>query len=63
MRVLKTMGFKAFDALHIACAESGGADVLLTTDDAMVRRWRRLSRELRVPVENPLTWLQETQWQ
>ncbi len=26
-------GFHAFDALHLACAESGGADVLLTTDE------------------------------
>jgi predicted nucleic acid-binding protein len=61
-RVLKAMGFKGFDALHIAFAESAGADVLLTTDDAMVRRSRRLSRELAVPVTNPLTWLQETSW-
>ena len=28
--------YKHYDALHIACAESGGADVLLTTDDRML---------------------------
>ena len=27
------LGFQAFDALHIACAERAGAEVLLTTDD------------------------------
>lgn len=58
-RVLETLGFKQLDALHIACAESGGADVLLTTDDGMVRRARRLPHVLRVPVRNPLTWQQE----
>src|SRR4030042_3246596 len=30
---LSEFNFKSFDALHIACAEKGGADVLLTTDD------------------------------
>ena len=33
---LELLGFKRFDALHIACAESGGADILLTTDDRML---------------------------
>ena len=52
-------GFQAFDALHIACAESGGVDVLLTTDDHMVQRAERLSKQLTVRVVNPLTWLRE----
>ena len=56
---LEFLGFKLFDALHIACAESGGADVLLTTDDRMVRLAKRHSTQLQVPVENPHTWLQE----
>jgi predicted nucleic acid-binding protein len=60
--VLARLGFKGFDALHIACAESGGADVLLTTDDAMARRSRRLSHELSILVTNPATWLEETAW-
>src|SRR6185437_3034821 len=30
-RDLEAMGFAAFDALHLACAESAGAGVLLTT--------------------------------
>ena len=56
---LESLGFKHYDALHIACAESGGADVLLTTDDRMLRLAKRHSIQLRVPVENPYTWLQK----
>ena len=56
---LEGLGFKKFDALHIACAESGNADILLTTDDRMLRRAKRYGAQLRVRVENPYTWLQE----
>ena len=56
---LEVLGFYFFDALHLACAESGGADVLLTTDDRLFRLASRLSAQLRVHVENPLTWLKE----
>ena len=55
---LESLGFKHYDALHIACAESGGADVLLTTDDRMLRLAKRHSSQLQVRVENPYTWLQ-----
>jgi predicted nucleic acid-binding protein len=58
-RVLETMGFGVYDSVHIACAEIAGADVLLTTDDALIRRARRLQHELGVSVANPLTWLKE----
>lgn len=58
-RELTKIGLKAFDALHIACAESGGADVLLTTDDKLLRRARRHAAQLNVRVANPLTWLAE----
>src|SRR5579862_9303480 len=37
-RELEALGFQAFDALHIACAERASVDALLTTDD---RLWRR----------------------
>ena len=56
---LESFGFKHYDALHIACAESGGADVLLTTDDRMLRLAKRHSAQLQVQVENPYTWLQK----
>ena len=56
---LKSLGFKWLDALHIACAESSGTDILLTTDDRMLRRAKRFHSQLRVRVENPYTWLEE----
>ena len=56
---LESLGFKWLDALHIACAESGRADILLTTDDRMLRRAKRFRLQLRVRVENPYTWLEE----
>ena len=56
---LESFGFKSFDALHIASAESGAADILLTTDDRFVRRAKRVFEQLHVRVENPHTWLQE----
>ncbi len=56
---LAKLGFSAYDALHIACAEAGNAEVLLTTDDRMWRRARRHRDALRVSVENPTLWLME----
>lgn len=56
---LESLGFKRLDALHIACAEGCGADVLLTTDDGMLNRAKRFSAQLHVRVENPHIWLQE----
>lgn len=56
---LETLGFKHYDALHIACAENGEADILLTTDDRMLRLAKRHRAQLRLRVENPYTWLQE----
>src|SRR5437868_4741141 len=34
---LMRFGFRSADALHIACAEAAGAEVLLTTDDRLIR--------------------------
>ena len=56
-RDLEKLGFKQLDALHLACAERGNADVFLTTDDRLLRRAKRLSSKLRVQVENPYEWL------
>lgn len=58
-RELETWGIAAYDALHLACAESGGADVLLTTDDRLLRRSIARDSELHVRVANPLRWLTE----
>lgn len=50
-------GIPALDAIHLASAEIGGADVMLTCDDGLVRRSRRLRLALRVL--NPVAYLDE----
>jgi predicted nucleic acid-binding protein len=54
---LVPLGFKRFDALHIACAESGNVDVFLTTDDRLVKKAMAYQKILRVSVANPVIWL------
>jgi len=56
---LETLGLDAYDALHIASAEAGQADVFLTTDRALLRRTARMADALHIRVVNPLTWLRE----
>ncbi len=56
---LQALGFKAFHALHLACAESGGADVFLATDDRLLHQASRVTDRLLIHVENPLIWLRE----
>lgn len=56
---LQRLGFGAFDALHVACAERGAVDVFLTTDDDLLRRSRRHPGALHVRVENPVSWWEE----
>ena len=58
-RQLEAWGFSAYDALHLACAESGGADILFTTDERLLRKAVAHVNQLQTRVENPLTWLRE----
>lgn len=54
---LQQLGFTAYDASHIASAERGKADILLTTDDRLVRRAKSNQAIIQVPVDNPTQWL------
>mgnify|MGYP006199961655 CR=1 FL=1 len=54
------LGFKFYDALHLAFAEAGGADVLLTTDDRLLRKAQQYRDSINVTVENPVIWLMAT---
>jgi predicted nucleic acid-binding protein len=54
---LVSLGFGDLDAIHIACAESAGCDCLLTTDDRMIKRAKRMTKAVNVAVENPATWV------
>ena len=57
-KVIERLGFEPFDAMHIACAEHARADVLLTTDDKLIRKSQQ-TMELDVRISNPLSWLRE----
>lgn len=56
---LQAMGFRTYDALHLACAEQARVDVFLTTDDRVLRIATRNTVQLQVRVANPLEWLLE----
>lgn len=52
-------GLKAFDALHLACAEEASADVLLTTDDKFLNLSEKCDNLINTEVCNPVNWLME----
>ena len=53
---LTELGFKSFDAAHIASAEFSNVDIFLTTDDRLLKRAVSYSNQLRVRVSNPVQW-------
>ena len=55
--VLATKGLAPMDALHVAVAYSGHCDVFLSTDDRLIRRYKRIVPPLGIPVVNPLGWV------
>jgi predicted nucleic acid-binding protein len=58
-RELEAVGFGAFDALHVACAEASGCEALLTTDDRMLSKYRMNARVIMTKVASPLQWMAE----
>jgi predicted nucleic acid-binding protein len=56
-QTLTEAGFGALDAAHVACAEVAACDCLLTCDDRLMRRARRV--QLAVHVQNPVEYLEE----
>jgi hypothetical protein len=56
VREIERQGVKPMDALHLACAERS-ADIMLTTDDEIVRAAMRTSANIKVRVMNPARWL------
>ena len=56
---LRGLGYGTFDALHLACAEQAAVDVVLTTDDRLIRRAARNPVNPVIPVLNPVDWLRE----
>ncbi len=56
---MQKIGVKSFDALHVACAEAGKADIFLTTDDQLLKKLRQHSDKIKVKAANPLEWVEE----
>lgn len=56
---IRSLGFRTYDALHLACAEQAGVDIFLTTDDRILRAAARHEGQLTVRVANPLDWILE----
>ena len=54
---LEKLGFSLYDSFHVACAESAKIDVLLTTDDRLLKKGIKYRHILQVQLENPVTWL------
>lgn len=54
---LMKLNFKFQDALHLAFAEAGDADIFLTTDDRLLRKAKQYKDTLKIEVENPTIWL------
>ncbi|MHB0877811.1 MAG: PIN domain-containing protein [Anaerolineae bacterium] len=52
-RRLTEHGVALVDALHVACAEAGGAEAFLTVDDVLLRRLHRIRSRLGVRALNP----------
>ncbi len=57
--VFEQAGFDSLDAMHIACAESGGAEYFITCDDAVIKKARKDRKSVSLSVCGPLEFLLE----
>jgi len=55
--LIEAYNLGSFDALHLASAEYGNADVLLTTDKRFINRV--LKSDAKIRIANPAIWLTE----
>jgi predicted nucleic acid-binding protein len=53
---LENLGFGLYDSFHIACAEVTSVDILLSTDDRLLKNALRHQDVLKIAVDNPVTW-------
>ena len=56
-RRIAQQGIDALDAAHLASADAGGAEIMLTCDDVLIRRAARVGLTLRVL--NPVAYFKE----
>jgi predicted nucleic acid-binding protein len=53
------LGFKEFDAYHVASAEAGACDRLVTCDDRFLKTARRNAATIKVTVTDPISLVSE----
>lgn len=56
---LEAAGFDSLDAMHLACAESGGAEYFVTCDDTIIKKARKEGNAVSLSVCSPLEFLVE----
>ncbi|MGB3507759.1 MAG: hypothetical protein WBA93_00630 [Microcoleaceae cyanobacterium] len=56
-QTLENLGFGLYDSFHIVCAEKATADVLLTTDDRLLKKANNYWELLQVKLSYPVNWL------
>ena len=56
---IQKFGIKIYDALHVASAEKGKADIFLTTDDNLLTKLKKYSDKVNIKTDNPLVWIRE----
>ncbi len=56
---IRKFGMKTYDALHVASAEVGKADIFLTTDDNLLAKLKKHADQINVKTDNPLSWIKE----
>lgn len=54
---LINLGFTPYDAAHLASAELGRAGIFLSTDDKLVKRAKNYKDQIKVAVDNPVSWI------
>ena len=57
--IIKEMNFTTYDAMHIACAEAAKVDIFLSTDKGLINKALANKNDLKVKIDNPLSWIQE----
>jgi predicted nucleic acid-binding protein len=57
-RYFQQFGVKLYDSYHLAIAELGRADIVLTVDNRFLRNAKKID-DLKINIENPVFWLME----
>jgi len=57
--VFEQAGFDSLDAMHLACAEFGGAEYFITCDDSIIKKAKKDRKSVSLSVCSPLEFLIE----